>query len=99
MHDPDIRTLVTGFNMSIGVMVEQLEKQHGFSRADYARTLRETAENAESAIPDERQLGRLDLLIIRTLADLVDPSEPEGDTHRARLTLIQGGASDKDQED
>ena len=74
-----LTSAIHAFSILFAMLAEDLEKRGALSRKDFAKRLREIAEDAEKTAPDHLKADpRLDLKIARHVANLMDKPRSEG---------------------
>jgi hypothetical protein len=83
-----LTSAIHAVSLILAMMAEDLEKSGAMKRKDFARRLRDTADDAEATAPERlKQPNRLDLAIARHVADLMDRPGQEQWTP----VVIEGG--------
>ncbi|MGM4967416.1 hypothetical protein AB7714_28240 [Tardiphaga sp. 1201_B9_N1_1] len=97
MDRTPLTNVVHAFSFIIAMLVEDLEKAGAMSRPDFAKRLRDMADEAESTAPDHlKGISRADLAIARHVAGLL--AKPVGSSPGWTPVVIDGGLEkDEDQ--
>jgi hypothetical protein len=88
-----LSNVISAFSLIAAMLIEEIEKAGGISRSEFAKRLRDTADEAEKVAPDAlKNDSRVDLQIARHVANLLAPKE-KGDASGWNPVVIDGGLS------
>jgi hypothetical protein len=88
-----LSNVISAFSLITAMLIEEIEKAGGISRPEFAKRLRDTADEAEAMAPAAlKNDSRIDLQIARHVANLLAP-KGEGGNSGWNPVVIDGGLS------